>query len=145
MGHWIKHFYDGSKYIGEDEEIEKGRASWRNSPNEGIVCVELREGTEVYLGIGGRGEFWQADLCEAAFPSGKVVVIARSIQKKIGSGDAFVCVERDGFQVTAEVYSTLPTTRREMFPIQGYMIGKWLTLTYDFEKGVNLSIQDDRL
>ncbi len=145
MGHWTKFFYDGSKYIGEDKEIACGRASWRRSLNEGIIGVELHEG-DVSLRINGVGEFWQSDLISSAFLGGSEI-IRRSIQKKIENRDAFVCVEGDNQQLSLKVYTTPPTCKKgEMFPIQGYMIGKWLTLTYDIERGsVNYSFLDNKL
>lgn len=144
MGHWIKHFVDGSKYIGEDDDVAVGRASWRRSPIENICCVELYEG-DVYLGISGFGCFWQSDLMTASFSEGKSTVLSRSIQKRIEDSDAFVCKEQNGNQLSIKIYRFPPTCRMEMFPIQKYMIGKWLTLTYNFKSGVSFSLQDDKL
>jgi len=87
MNGWIKHYADGGKYIGSDEEVYSGRASWRKSPSQGLVAVDLVVNGEVKSLIG-IGEYWQSDMFESTFP-GDSRLIKRRIQHRLESGKWF--------------------------------------------------------
>jgi len=123
MGYWVKHFVDGTKYVGDDNNPQ---TTWRNSRNEGICYVELVH-LDFYLRIDGPGEYWQSDLMEASFPSGTPIVKVRSIQRLIGPGDLYVNREGNAKMIRAQVANS-PMNYKTVNAIRPDQIGKWLTL-----------------
>lgn len=53
MGLWIKYFYDGTKEIGTDYDIEEGLASWSQGELTNIkgVVLSIDFGTKIFLEV----------------------------------------------------------------------------------------------
>jgi hypothetical protein len=141
MGYWVKHFVDGTKYVGEDENPQ---TTWRNSRNEGICYVELIH-LDFYLRIDGLGEYWQSDLMEASFPAGTPTIKARSIQKLITPEDLFINRESAAKMVWAQV-SNSPMAYKTVSTVRPEQVGKWLTLACVPATGLVIyTIKDNKL
>ena len=141
MGYWVKHFIDGTKYIGDDSDP---KTSWRNSRNEGICYVELVY-LDFYLRIDGLGEYWQSDLMEASFPSGTPIIRVRSIQKLINPEDLYVNRESSTKMIYVQVASS-PMVYKTVNTVRPDQIGKWLTLAcVPAKELVVYTIKDNKL
>jgi len=82
MGFWQKSFVDGSVVIGTDEDVQKGRASWRESRNEGMYSAAVGCNGKVVT-IKGTGEYWQSDTFSTDFPNPSSTLLARRVMKKL--------------------------------------------------------------
>lgn len=78
---WIKFPLDGSTYLGQDSDVAKGLASWRNTPTLLESALILHNGWVVK--IHGVGEYWQSDVYETKFLEGKSKLVKRRIERQI--------------------------------------------------------------
>lgn len=130
MGHWIKIYRDGSRYVGDDRSVSLGEKSWRNSSNENIRSVSLYHGKQI-LHIGGPGEFWQSDRYEADMETGRAKLILRRIERQISPSDKIILIHRDK--------NTLIVGIQEEFSVEQYFItvdervGQWMILEMDLK------------
>ena len=89
MNGWVKHFRDGTKYYGYDQDVSIKKASWTNSRHEGLVGVTLWH-SDFMLAIDGLGEYWQSDQFTVDFAEPTPTLISRRIQKKTEGDFAYI-------------------------------------------------------
>lgn len=78
---WIKFPLDGTTYLGGDNAVAKGLASWSKTPTLLDSAMILHNGWVVK--IYGVGEYWQSDLYEARFLENKPKLIKRRIERQL--------------------------------------------------------------
>lgn len=101
MGHWVKHYTDGSIYRGTDEDILRKKASWRKSRNDNICKVELHHG-ENSVQVVGLGEYWQSDGFESDVLTGQAQLVSRRIMRKIKPEDHIIYSRKTLHNITVE-------------------------------------------
>ena len=135
MNGWTKFYASGSTYVGEDNLVYNGRASWRRSSFDGLIKVSL-EHNHTLLSIEGPGEYWQSDDFESS-PTEGSKLICRRIQRKIQPEDTFFWVVSAGYGQGTQHHVKFFAARGcgVVFPIQRGDVGKWITVEYDVSKG----------
>lgn len=128
MGKWIKHYADGTKYVGTDLAIKARMASWQNSNNDGIVAVEL-EHQGYTLKIQGLGTYWQSDNYSTVFPGTVSSLAKRRIEKQITSSDKFFRIYTSNDEHTIVFNNDLFEGKWVIIPPAWH--GEWLILEYD--------------
>lgn len=132
MGHWTKHYLDGSKYTATDLAIAQGKASWQRSKMTGMIGAELQH-ERFSIEIWGLGEFWQSDLIVSHFPITEGLLHARRIQKRIEPSD-LICrymIAPSSIKVFFETKYTTSQGVGKLERIPSSHIGSWLVLEID--------------
>lgn len=133
MGHWIKYYYDGQMYFGDDKAIQEKKASWTLSKNDGIIKVELVH--QLYkISIQGTGEYWQSDTAEVEIGDyTQPKVIQRRIEKKIEPHEYYLYYKESPNQVEV----CFPSCDKDLsgYKIQRLenVVGKWFILEIDLK------------
>lgn len=149
MGKWTKYYFNGSRYVGTDDEVFLGKASWSRSFNENIIAVEL-EHNGFILKIEGAGDYWQSDTFQYCMSDGRQKILKRRIQKRVDGKDGAIAFKRSHCGKTAVFYTNIEAygnendskKRKEMLenlelwlPIQKRWIGKWFVFEYELRTG----------
>lgn len=121
---WIKHFADGTKEVGTDEDVGMKRASWSRGRLTSMVGAEVIHGN-VRMAILSPGEFWQSDDYDVDVFEPTPSLVVRRLQKKIERGDGLRRVQDDNSIVLSLDDTYVPSEE---------IIGKWLTLEYNLAK-----------
>lgn len=128
MHGWIKHFVNGTKEIGTDEDVAANKASWSKGRLIGIAAAEIIHGNK-RMAILSPGRFWQSDDYEVSYGEPTPSMRVRRLQRQIQSGDYMFVVSKDANTMIVnmlqpnQVHSTAIDVRG--------MIGRWLTIEYD--------------
>lgn len=132
MGHWIKFYKDGSRYIGDDVGVMRREKSWTKSLNENIIAVSLCHQDQM-IHIEGLGKFWQSDTFEADMATGRSQLVARRIERQIQVPDGVILIHKDSNCLTATIQNNYVLDRpvwRQFIVMEDY-IGEWLVLEMD--------------
>jgi len=127
MNGWTKYYADGRTYIGTDQDVQAGTASWRKSPQRGMIAASMQHGN-CCVRINGMGTFWQSDGYESSYP-GTTKLIKRSIMKQIAPGDKFYRMARSDYRLEITFNGELANGKFIKVP-QSYQ-GKWLVAEID--------------
>lgn len=144
MGHWIKHFADGSKLIGSDEDVKKGTASWSKTSLDNMVGAELVHG-DFHLTIQGPGKYWQSDTYEALMPGPGCRLIKRRVERLIEPSDNFMRMQI-GLRAGYVNFCPDLSCGGFFYKIKPYEYNHWLILECNLvTKLVEFNIRSDRL
>jgi len=140
MGYWIKRFF-GQEYIGTDEAVKKGQASWRLSRQNGMIGVELGHGNKI-LRIDGLGEYWQSDVYSSQVGRSDASLIARRIMRKVKENDCFYkTIDTEDFRLV----KFLSVSEEGARPIPKEWKKKWYVLEYKIGGDITFYISGDKV
>lgn len=126
MGYWIKRFHN-QEYRGEDEEIRKGRASWRLSRQEGMIGAELGHNNKL-LRIDGLGQYWQSDTYCSAVGGPQLTLLSRRIMRRLKESDCFYSILNTGDVYTVRFVNTADGEGYR--PVPREWKNKWYVVEY---------------
>lgn len=127
MGHWIKHFSDGTREKGTDLAVKLKTASWSKGRLDGM-CGALIWHIDKTIEIIGDGEYWQSDSYESVFPTMKSTLLQRRIQKKIEVSDKSFSVSSNSNLLQVGFNGSVAG---KAYKINRTMIGQWLVVELD--------------
>lgn len=147
MGQWVKNFVDKTSFVGTDEDISKGIASWRNSRNNDITSVSIEDNGQFCVISGPFSEFWQSDTYEQNYMSKTPQIVVRRIQRQFVSKDILYKIDLNGCSLKLTAIQELPLKFDcECRPITRDMVGKWLTAEIHCKtKAIRFYISDGKI
>lgn len=139
MGLWIKYFYDGTKEIGTDYDIQEGLASWSQGELTNIkgVVLSLDADNKIFLEVPNT-EWYQFDRMSALMTYGKTkskrqyrVIQALIKQEHIGSS-LFYNIPKSHILVSDNASSV--ESKFLIEEISSDRTGKWLSVIVEEDK-----------
>jgi len=133
---WIKHFTDGTKEVGTDDNIRQKKASWTKGRLQNMLGAEVHAGN-VQLVIMGAGEYWQSNDYDVDVFQKVPTMVIRRLQHKIIDG-----VKYGVWRIGIHIISVAPLhymTECDLVPIEiidmnsSESTDKWITLEYDIQ------------
>ena len=144
MNGWIKHYRDGTKYIGSDKAIDAGQASWRSSPMGNMSGVEIYDNEmiiEIYSNTS--TQFWQEDVFEASMSASvvKPTRVYRRVMCKILSDNCYYRFIKSDHRL---IITLEQPPQDRTYPAQTDQIGNWIVGEIDCRgRSFNTYIRDD--
>lgn len=147
-GFWKKTYSDGSDYIGTDEEVVKGKASWRQSKNTDMLSASVSTGQySITISSLKPRNFWQSDSYECDVFSSNGKLIARRICVQLENDDKFYIVsDKHNEHCLTVVLNNLlvvlenlklpeSSVNTQYYCMPSESVGSWLVLEVDPRSG----------